>query len=166
MSTITAGSAASAQLPESDNASAQYLTFTCADEEYGVDILRVQEIRGWSPVTRVPEAPHDVMGVLNLRGAMVSIVSLRTRFGLEPRPVDAATVVIVLRVRNEVGMKIVGICVDGVSDVRDIAANAIMARPDVDGSADDNNVSGLVTLDEKTVILLNLDRLFGSTRAN
>jgi purine-binding chemotaxis protein CheW len=166
MTTTTATPGASARVPEPDNASAQYLTFTCANEEYGVDILRVQEIRGWSPVTRLPEAPHDVMGVLNLRGAMISIVSLRTRFGLEPRPVDAATVVIVLRVQNEVGNQIVGICVDGVSDVQNVAANAIMARPDVDGRSGDDSVSGLVTLDGKTVILLNIDRLFGRARAN
>jgi len=166
MTTTTATPAAPTRVPEPENASAQYLTFTCANEEYGVEILRVQEIRGWSAVTRLPEAPHDVMGVLNLRGAMVSIVSLRTRFGLEPRPVDAATVVIVLRVQNEVGNQIVRICVDGVSDVQDVAANTIMARPDVDGRTDDDNVKGLVTLDGKTVILLNIDRLFGRTRAN
>jgi purine-binding chemotaxis protein CheW len=153
--------AAAVGIPEREDASAQYLTFICANEEYGVDILRVQEIRGWAPVTRLPEAPHDVMGVLNLRGSIVSVVSLRARFGLEPKPVDASTVVIVLRVRNGVGNQTVGICVDGVSDVHNIAANAIMAKPDIDGRPDDGSVSGLVTLNDRTVMLLNIDRLLG-----
>jgi purine-binding chemotaxis protein CheW len=130
---------------------------------YGVDILRVQEIRGWAPVTRLPEAPHDVMGVLNLRGSIVSVVALRARFGLEPRSVDASTVIIVLRVQNGVGDQTVGICVDGVSDVHNVATNAIMAKPNVDGRPDDGSVSGLVTLNDKTVILLNIDRLLGRT---
>jgi purine-binding chemotaxis protein CheW len=164
MTATTAIPVAPARIAASENASAQYLTFSCAGEEYGVDILRVQEIRGWSPVTRLPEAPQDVMGVLNLRGAMVSIVSLRSRFGLEPQPIDAATVVIVLRVQNEIGSQTVGICVDGVSDVQNVARNAIMARPDVDGSSENHSVSGLVTLDGRTVILLNIDCLFGRAR--
>jgi purine-binding chemotaxis protein CheW len=101
------------------------------------------------------------MGVLNLRGTMVSVVGLRARFGLEERPVDAATVVIVLRIHNEAGIQTVGICVDGVSDVHSVAASAIMGTPDADGQSSDNTVSGLVTLDGKTVILLNIDCLFG-----
>lgn len=165
MTTTIATPASSARLLEAESASSQCLTFTCADEEYGVDILRVQEIRGWSPVTRLPEAHHDVMGVLNLRGTMISVVSLRARFCLDPRPVDAATVVIVLRVRHEDEFETVGICVDGVSDVHSVNANAIMPSPGSNGSAGES-VSGLVTLGEKTVILLNIDCLFGRARAN
>jgi purine-binding chemotaxis protein CheW len=141
--------------------SAQYLTFICANEEYGVEILRVQEIRGWSAVTQMPELPPDVKGVMNLRGAIIPVVDLRARFGLEARLVDASTVVIVLKVQNELGEKTVGICVDGVSDVHNVAAHAIMATPDVGGCTENHCISGLVTLDGKTVMLLNIDRLFG-----
>ncbi|MGA2189562.1 MAG: chemotaxis protein CheW [Steroidobacteraceae bacterium] len=140
-------------------ASAQYLTFICANEEYGVDILRVQEIRGWSAVTQLPESPADVKGVMNLRGTIVPIVDLRILFGLESRLAGASTVVIVLRVQDEFVQRIVGVSVDGVSDVHDVANDAIMAAPDLGGSSDGGCVSGLVTLDGKTVVLLNIDRL-------
>jgi len=165
MTTTIATPAASARPLEPESASSQYLTFTCADQEYGVDILRVQEIRGWSRVTRLPEAQHDVMGVLDLRGTIIPVVSLRVRFCLDPKPVDAATVVIVLRVTHEDGFETVGICVDGVSDVHSVNANDIMASTGVNGCAGEG-VSGLVTLDGKTVILLNIDCLFGRARAN
>jgi purine-binding chemotaxis protein CheW len=141
---------------------AQYLTFTCANEEYGVDILRVQEIRGWSAVTKLPESPRDVMGVLHLRGKIVPVFDLRTRFGLEMKLIDPSTVVIVLRLQGEVGDRIVGICVDGVSDVQNVATDAIMATPEVGGRSDGQDcVSGLVTVGGKTMMLLNIDRLFG-----
>jgi purine-binding chemotaxis protein CheW len=109
----------------------------------------------------MPELPPDVKGVMNLRGAIIPVVDLRARFGLEARLVDASTVVIVLKVQNELGEKTVGICVDGVSDVHNVAAHAIMATPDVGGCTENHCISGLVTLDGKTVMLLNIDRLFG-----
>ncbi len=162
MTPTTAASNASMPIAGSET-NAQYLTFTCAREEYGVDILRVQEIRGWSAVTKLPEAPRDVMGVLNLRGIIVPVYDLRTRFGLETKLIDASTVVIVLRLQGEAGDRIVGICVDGVSDVQNVATDAIMATPEVGGRPDDQDcVSGLVTVAGKTVMLLNVDRLFGS----
>jgi purine-binding chemotaxis protein CheW len=163
MTPTTAASNSSMPIAGSETLNAQYLTFTCAGEEYGVDILRVQEIRGWSAVTKLPETPRDVMGVLNLRGIIVPVYDLRTRFGLETKVIDASTVVIVLRLQGEVGDRIVGICVDGVSDVQNVAADAIMATPEVGGRPDDQDcVSGLVTVAGKTVMLLNIDRLFGS----
>ena len=166
MTPATSASAAPMHTAGSEGPSAQYLTFSCAKEEYGVDILRVQEIRGWSPVTKLPEAPRDVMGVLNLRGKIVPVFDLRTRFGLETKLIDASTVVIVLRLQGEVGDRIVGICVDGVSDVQNVPTDAIMPTPDVGGRSDDQDcVSGLVTLADKTVMLLDIDRLFGSQPA-
>jgi purine-binding chemotaxis protein CheW len=163
MTPTAAASNASMPIAGSETLSAQYLTFTCAGEEYGVDILRVQEIRGWSAVTKLPEAPRDVMGVLSLRGTIVPVYDLRTRFGLETKLIDSSTVVIVLRLQGEAGDRIVGICVDGVSDVQNVAMDAIMAIPAVGGRADDQDcVSGLVTVADKTVMLLNIDRLFGS----
>jgi purine-binding chemotaxis protein CheW len=165
MTPTAAASNASMHIAGSETQNAQYLTFTCAGEEYGVDILRVQEIRGWSAVTKLPEAPRDVMGVLNLRGTIVPVYDLRTRFGLETKLIDASTVVIVLRLQGEVGDRIVGICVDGVSDVQNVATETIMATPEVGGRPDDQDcVSGLVTVAGKTVMLLNIDRLFGSRK--
>ncbi|HLZ96820.1 MAG TPA: chemotaxis protein CheW [Steroidobacteraceae bacterium] len=150
-----------AETGSGETGTAQYLTFTCANEEYGVDILRVQEIRGWAAVTKLPESPRDVMGVLNLRGQIVPVFDLRTRFGLETKPIDASTVVIVLRLQASAGDRIVGICVDGVSDVQNVATDTIMATPDVGGRADDQDcVSGLATVAGKTLILLDIDRLF------
>jgi purine-binding chemotaxis protein CheW len=162
MNAATAFVSSSTRASEAPTGSAQYLTFSCADEEYGVDILRVQEIRGWSAVTCLPGSPNDMMGVLHLRGTVVPVIGLRTRFGLDARAVDASTVVIVLRVEGAGGGTIIGICVDGVSDVNTVDTSSIMAPPDFGGGADEPSVSGLVTLNGRTVMLLNIDRLFGT----
>src|SRR5216110_865998 len=87
-----------AAFAEAEAAAAQYLTFVCAGVEYGVEILRVQEIKGWDGVTRVPYTPAYVLGVMNLRGVIVPVIDLRARFGLESKPFDSSTVVIVVRV--------------------------------------------------------------------
>ena len=100
----------------------QVLTFTLGDETYGVDILRVQEIRGYSPVTRIPQSPPHVLGVLNLRGSIVPIVDMRMRFNLERAEYTPLTVIIVLSVESPVGRRDFGVVVDGVSDVIDVAS--------------------------------------------
>ena len=105
--------------------SVQYLTFVCAEEAYGVDILRVQEIKGWDHVTRVPYVAPYILGVMNLRGVIVPVIDLRARFTLAKRARDASTVVIVVRVHSSRGDKTVGIVVDGVSDVCSFTADAI-----------------------------------------
>src|ERR1044072_5141495 len=87
---------------------AQYLTFICAGEEYGVEILCVQEIKGWEGVTRVPYTPDYLLGVMNLRGVIVPVIDLRVRFGLAKRTADGSTVVIVVRVRGKDGEKTAG----------------------------------------------------------
>src|SRR5690606_4135239 len=92
----------------------QVLTFTLGDEAYGVDILRVQEIRGWTPVTRIPQAPNHVLGVLNLRGSIVPIVDLRMRFNLQHAEYTPLTVIIVLSVQSPVGRRDFGVVVGGV----------------------------------------------------
>src|SRR6478752_4670857 len=97
--------------------SLQYLTFVCAGEEYGVEILCVQEIKGWENVTRVPYTPNYMLGVMNLRGVIVPVIDLRVRFGLPARAMDGSTVVIVVRVRSTRGEKTAGIVVDAVSEV-------------------------------------------------
>ncbi|HEY8535918.1 MAG TPA: chemotaxis protein CheW, partial [Vicinamibacterales bacterium] len=95
----------------------QVLTFILGNESYGVDILRVQEIRGWSTVTKIPHAPAYVLGVLNLRGSIVPIVDLRMRFNLDRAEYTAVTVIIVLSVNSPAGRREIGVVVDGVSDV-------------------------------------------------
>jgi purine-binding chemotaxis protein CheW len=137
----------------------QYLTFLCAGEEYGVGILRVQEIKGWDGVTRVPYAPHYVLGVMNLRGVIVPVINLRARFGLPARPFNASTVVIVVRVASSRGEKTVGIVVDGVSEVYSVAGHMIKPVPDLGGVVDASCVNGIATVEGKMIILLDIDAL-------
>ena len=142
----------------------QYLTFMLAGEEYGVDILRVQEIKGWDSVTPIPNTPEYIRGVINLRGTIVPIVDLRCRFNLETVEYGPVTVVIVLRVDDPDGGKsrVMGLVVDAVSDVYNVPEDAIKAAPDFGSVVDVNFVQGLATLDESMVIVLNIDRLLNA----
>jgi purine-binding chemotaxis protein CheW len=141
---------------------AQFLTFVCAGEEYGVAILCVQEIKGWEGVTRVPYAPNYLLGVMNLRGVIVPVIDLRTRFGLAPRAADSSSVVIVVRVHTERGEKTAGIVVDAVSEVYSVAPDNIKPTPDLGTSGEQACVHSLVSIDEKMVMLLDIDRLVTS----
>lgn len=143
-------------------ASQQVLTFIVGEETYGVDILRVQEIRGWSAVTKIPNSPPHVLGVLNLRGSIVPIVDLRKRFNLAQAEYTAVTVIIVLTVRSEAGRREFGVVVDGVSDVVDVDAAAIKPTPDMGARAATDHIRGLVSLAERMVVLLDIDRLIGA----
>jgi purine-binding chemotaxis protein CheW len=143
-----------------ESGGAQYLTFLCDGEEYGIDILRVQEIKGWESATRVPHAAPYVLGVMNLRGTIVPVINLRTRFGLADKPFDASTVVIVVRMRGADRDRTVGIVADAVSEVYGFTAAAIKPPPIVGGQADGACVSGIATTsDKKMVMLLDIDRL-------
>jgi purine-binding chemotaxis protein CheW len=139
----------------------QVLTFVLGNETYGVDILRVQEIRGWSSVTKIPHAPAHVLGVLNLRGSIVPVVDLRMRFNLERAEYTAVTVIIVLSVQSESGRRNFGVVVDGVSDVVDVDSAAVKPAPDLGSSAATAHISGLVSVAEHMVVLLDIDRLIG-----
>jgi len=139
----------------------QYLTFVCAGEEYGVEILRVTEIKGWDGVTRVPYTPPYLLGVMNLRGVIVPVIDLRLRFGLAPRPVTSA-VVIVVRIETPRGDKTAGIVVDAVSEVYGIAADDIKPTPEIGAAPDQACVLGLATVDNKMVMLLDIDKLVAS----
>jgi purine-binding chemotaxis protein CheW len=145
---------------------AQYLTFVCAGEEYGIDILRVQEIKGWDGATHVPHTPAYILGVMNLRGLIVPVVDLRARFNLEQRPFNASTVVIVVRVRCSMAEKTVGIVVDAVSEVYTFAAEAIMPLPEVGDKIDGACVSGLASAADKIVMLLDIDTLIAASIEN
>ena len=138
----------------------QVLTFVLGDETYGVDILRVQEIRGWSSVTKIPQSPSHVLGVLNLRGAIVPIVDLRMRFSLERAEYTPVTVIIVLSIKAGNGRRNFGVVVDGVSDVVDVNDSEVKPAPELAGSSD--YIRGLVPVSERMVVLLDIDRLIGN----
>ncbi|MFA6230100.1 MAG: chemotaxis protein CheW [Rhodanobacter sp.] len=133
----------------------QQLTFSLAGEEYGVDILTVREIRSWSRVTRIPQTPDYVLGVLNLRGAIVPIMDLRLRFGLKRESYGDETVMIIVAI----GERLFGIVVDAVSDVIDIDPAATRPVPDMGAVVDTRYLKGLVTHEERMVMLLDVEKL-------
>lgn len=143
--------------------SEQYLTFQLAGEEYGVDILRVQEIKGWERATRIPHAPHYVLGVINLRGAIVPIIELRRRFGVESVEFGPTTVVIVVKVAGERGERTVGMVVDAVCEVYNVAAPDVKPPPEVGSTVDAAFVRGLAAVEDKMLILLDIDRLIDAS---
>jgi purine-binding chemotaxis protein CheW len=137
----------------------QYLTFLLGDEEYGVDILRVQEIKGWDKVTAIPNTQEYVLGVINLRGAVVPIFDLRLRFRMPRIEYTKTTVVMVLKVHGDKGERTMGFVVDAVSDVYSVAEDQLCPPPDLGGAADSRFVKALATVDTKMVILLDIDQL-------
>jgi purine-binding chemotaxis protein CheW len=143
----------------------QFLTFRLAGEEYGVDILRVQEIRGWTPVTRIPGLPEYIEGVLNLRGSVVPIIDLRSRFGIERIEHGAGTVIVVLKTVLADRTRTVGLVVDGVSDVCNVYGEQLKPAPDLGGAVDVRFLKGMAAIDDKMVILLDVDRLLGGADA-
>ncbi len=139
----------------------QYLTFLLGQEEYGVDILRVQEIKGWERATEIPNTPEYIRGVLNLRGTVIPIVDLRRRFELESADYTNTTVVIVLRIESDTGTRTMGFVVDAVSDVYNVAPDHVQPAPDFGARVNTQFIRGLAAVDEKMVILLDIDRLIG-----
>jgi purine-binding chemotaxis protein CheW len=136
----------------------QYLTFCLGNEEYGLEILRVQEIKGFTKITPLPNTPAEMKGVINLRGAVVPIVDLRTKFGLRETEYDRFTVIIVVTV----GKRIVGLVVDAVSDVLDVTPKEVVETPDFGGGMDTSFMSGMARIGERLVTLLNIEQLVGS----
>lgn len=137
----------------------QILTFCVGRETYGVDILRVQEIRGWVPVTRIPQTPERVLGVLNLRGSIVPIIDLRVQFGLDEAGFTALTVIVVLSVNSASGKREFGLVVDSVSDVVDLEAAHLKAAPELGGKSDERFIQGLATVNDRMLILLDVDEM-------
>lgn len=140
----------------------QYLTFMLAGEEYGVDILRVQEIKEWDTITSLPNAPSYVRGVINLRGTIVPIIDLRQRFGLESIAYGPTTVVVVLKVMHDRGSRIMGLVVDAVSDVYNVNHDELKPPPQFNTAVHTNFIKGLATVNDKMVIVLDTDRLLNS----
>ena len=150
------------ETPAADGAAGQigsgeFLTFVLGEEEYGVDILRVQEIRSYDAVTRLPEAPDYIKGVINLRGIIVPVVDMRLKFRLPRAEYNALTVMIVLNV----GGRVVGTVVDSVSDVVRLAGEQVRAVPEIGATIDRQFLTGIGTLDERMLILLDIERLMG-----
>lgn len=138
---------------------AQYLTFVMDEEEYGIDILKVQEIRGWQPTTPIPNSPGYVKGVINLRGTIVPLLDLREKFNLPKVDYSAVTVVIVLAIEQDGVDKIIGIVVDAVSDVYSVERSAIKYSPSLDENLNRQYIVGLADVNAKTLIILNLNQL-------
>ncbi|QTF07955.1 chemotaxis protein CheW [Brenneria izadpanahii] len=136
----------------------EFLIFTLGDEEYGVDILKVQEIRGYDQVTRIANTPEFIKGVTNLRGVIVPIVDLRIKFAQQEVDYDDNTVVIVLNL----GQRVVGIVVDGVSDVLSLTADQIRPAPEFAVTLSTEYLTGLGSLGERMLILVDIEKLLSS----
>lgn len=142
-----------------DEVGDQYLTFRLAEADYGIDILRVQEIRGWDETTRLPNTPDFVRGVINLRGNIVPIYDLRLRFNMPFREYTKNTVVIIIRTADHNGGKSIGIVVDAVADVLHGHLIDVTQSPDFGSQSVTQAISGLATFEGKMVVLIDVDRL-------
>lgn len=136
----------------------EYLTFTLGEEDYGVDILKVQEIRGYDAVTRLPDAPEFIKGVINLRGTIVPVVDLRIKFKLGDVRYDSFTVMIILNLAG----RVVGMVVDAVSDVIRLTDEQVRPAPDLGAGVDTRYLGGVGTAGERMILLLDIDRLLNS----
>ena len=136
----------------------ELLTFTLGNEEYGIDILKVQEIRGYETVTAIANAPEFIKGVINLRGIIVPIVDMRIKFKLGKVTYDDTTVVIILNISK----RVVGMVVDGVSDVITLKSNQVKPAPEFGAGLDTHYLQGLGTVDERMIILVEIEKLMNS----
>ena len=137
----------------------EYLTFRLGNEEYGIDILKVQEIRSYEAPTRIANAASCFKGVVNLRGVIVPIVDLRLKFGCDSAEYNSFTVVIVLNING----RVVGAVVDSVSDVLELPGEAVRPTPDMDARVDTHYITGIASLQERMLILLDIEALMGSS---
>jgi purine-binding chemotaxis protein CheW len=140
--------------------SEQLLTFIVDGREYGVDILRVQEIRGWSPTMPIPNAPPFIKGVINIRGDIVPIADLRQRLGLPSLVYGETTVIVVLRVQLGGKERVMGIIVDAMSDVMSIPASCIRTPPILQDGKDALLARGIAALDDRMLTILEVDQVF------
>ena len=145
------------QNPVAGLGSLEFLAFTLGKEEYGIDIQRVQEIRGYEAVTRIANAPDFIKGVINLRGVIVPIVDMRIKFNLGNPAYDEFTVVIILHVCQ----RVIGMVVDSVSDVINLVQEQVKPAPDI-GSLNTGHLIGVDTLDDRMLILIDIDKLISS----
>ena len=144
------------------NSFSQYLTFMLDGEEYGIDILKVQGIQSYGKVTPLPQTPDYVLGVVNLRGAIVPIIDLRLRFEMKSLAITANTVVIVVKVTDIGQERTVGLLVDAVSEVREVPDLERRPAPEFGSSVNSDYIDGLATIDDRMLILLDIDHLVNS----
>ena len=140
----------------------QYLTFMLAGEEYGLDILNVQEIKGWEGATPIPNTPQHILGVINLRGTVAPIVDLRSCFHLEEADYGATTVVIMVKAEGAKRDRVVGIVVDAVSEVYNVSMEDIEPPPPMGTVVSTEYIKGLATIGEKMIIVLNISKMIES----
>jgi len=133
----------------------QYLTFSLGEEEYGIEILKVQEIKGYSAITYIPNTPPHIKGVMNLRGTVIPVVDLRAKFAMPAVEYNKFTVIIVVTVEE----KILGLVVDAVSDVLNIAPGDVRPAPDFGARVDTKFINGVASLNEKLAVLLDIKKL-------
>ena len=143
---------------DEDQLTSEFLTFTLGDEEYAIDILKVQEIRGYDQVTPIANSPGFLKGVINLRGTIVPIVDMRIKFGMSKAEYDQFTVVIILNIAH----RVVGIVVDSVSDVTPLSSDQVRPTPELSGAVDTSYIDGLASLGERMLILLDIEKLMTS----
>ena len=141
------------------NQGRELLTFTLGSEEYGIDILKVQEIRGYDAVTTIANSPAFIKGVINLRGIIVPIVDMRIKFNLGKVDYNQFTVVIILNLAN----RVMGIVVDGVSDVITLTPEQLKPAPEFGTSLDTQYITGLGTVDERMIIVMDIEKLMSSS---
>jgi purine-binding chemotaxis protein CheW len=140
---------------DSNDPGKEFLAFTLGSEEYGIDILKVQEIRGYETVTRIANAPEFIKGVINLRGIIIPVVDLRIKFKLGTPTYDQFTVVIILNIKG----RVMGIVVDSVSDVMTLTPDQMRPAPDMGTAFESQYIIGLGTIDERMLILMDIDKL-------
>lgn len=140
----------------------EVLVFVLGGEEYAVDILKVQEIRGYEKVTAIPSAPPYLKGVVNLRGIIVPVIDMRIKFGLPEAKYDSFTVVIILRVSG----RVIGVVVDGVSDVVRLAPSEVKPAPGLGSIVDSGFLAGLATQGDRMILLLEIEKFLGSGELN
>ena len=136
----------------------QFLTFSVEGNEYGVDIMSVREIKGWTEATRIPNSPDFMRGVMNLRGVVIPIFDLRTRFNMGSTQAEAKNVVIVI----SIGERTIGVLVDAVSDILTVDSSQVKSSPTgtTDMEIDKAYISGLISVENKMVVILNVEYLF------
>ncbi len=140
----------------------KYLTFSLAEEEYGIEIRKIKEIIGMMPITSVPQTPEFVKGVINLRGKVIPIIDLRIRFGLEKRDYDDRTCIIVVEVEGYTGMVMIGIIVDSVSEVLNIKGDDIEETPTFGTKLNTDYILGMAKMEGEVKILLEIDNVLSS----
>jgi purine-binding chemotaxis protein CheW len=158
--TVTPSKNSSDTLPQREG---KYLTFALAQEEFGLEILKVREIIGYIDVTAVPQTPHYIRGVINLRGQVIPVLDLRARFAMEPTDITDQTCIIVVEINQAGHTFSTGIVVDRVQEVLDIAAQQIEESPQFGNAVDTSFILGMGKVGDSVKILLDIDRVLGAT---